>query len=135
MVRQSSVNSDRGMGVVNASIIRDFCLSRKGGYEDFPFGDDVRVFKVMGKVFALMPLNSPLRISLKCDPMRAQLLRDTYAAVTPGYHLNKNHWNTVEINGTIPADEIFDMIEHSYHLVVRGLSRTERERLRTEYNG
>lgn len=109
--------------------LRLYCLSRRAAVEDFPFGDDVAVFKVAGRVFALLPVAGPARISLKCDPTWAVVLRQTYPAVKPGWHLNKKHWNTVEVDGSITDDEILEMVEHSYQLVVKGLTKTERARL------
>ncbi|GIL12193.1 MAG: DNA-binding protein [Chloroflexota bacterium] len=109
--------------------LRLYCLSRRAAVEDFPFGDDVAVFKVSGKVFALLPVAGPVRISLKCDPTWAVVLRQTYPAVKPGWHLNKKHWNTVEVDGSIADDEILEMVEHSYQLVVKGLTKVERARL------
>jgi predicted DNA-binding protein (MmcQ/YjbR family) len=111
--------------------LRDYCLSLPGANEDFPFGADVAVYKVAGKMFALLPISaSPVVISLKCDPVRAVMLRDTYPAVEPGYHLNKRHWNSVRIDGTVPDDDIRELIEHSYALVVAGLPRKQRDALR-----
>ena len=99
--------------------------------EEFPFSEGVSVFKVGGKMFALSRLDArPLEVSLKCEPDLAESLRMTYPAVRPGYHLNKRHWNTVTIDGTLDARMVFDMIEDSYDLVVDGLSRTARDRLR-----
>ncbi|MDL1884718.1 MmcQ/YjbR family DNA-binding protein [Anaerolineae bacterium CFX8] len=106
--------------------LRLYCLSRRAAVEDFPFGDDVAVFKVAGRVFALLPAAGPVRISLKCDPTWAVVLRQTYPAVKPGWHLNKKHWNTVEVDGSIADDEILEMVEHSYQLVVKGLTKAER---------
>jgi predicted DNA-binding protein (MmcQ/YjbR family) len=74
---------------MNRDELRANCLSKRGAREDFPFGDDVAVYKVMGKLFALLPVDAPNQISLKCDPTFAEVLRQTYAEVTPGYHLNK----------------------------------------------
>ena len=89
-----------------------------------------RVYKVVGKMFALVPLDAdPLAISLKCEPGQALLLRDVYPAVQPGYHMNKTHWNTVTLDGTIPEPEIWGMIDDSYDLVVAGLSRAQRAAL------
>jgi predicted DNA-binding protein (MmcQ/YjbR family) len=114
---------------MNRNELRAYCLSKRGAGEDFPFGEDVAVYKVMGKMFALMPVNAPSQISLKCDPAFADVLRQTYAAVTPAYHLNKQHWNGIMIDGSIPDDEIQEMIDHSYELVVKGLSKKDREKL------
>ena len=106
---------------------REYCLSKPSTTEDTPFGPDVLVFKVGGKVFALAALDDvPTRVNLKCDPDLALDLRDRYEQVRPGYHMNKKHWNTVEIEGGIPAIELHRMIDHSYELVVQGLPKTRR---------
>lgn len=104
--------------------LKEYLLTKAGSSEEVPFGPGVWVYKVKGKMFALVPWDaSPLSISLKCDPIRAIELRSVYPAVTGGYHLNKKHWNTVLIDGTIPLPEIHWMIDHSYELVVGSLSR------------
>jgi predicted DNA-binding protein (MmcQ/YjbR family) len=106
------------------------CGGRPGAVEDYPFGDDVTVFKVAGKMFALVSLGQPPgSISLKCDPDLAVGLRARYLAITAGYHLNKRHWNTVTLDGSVPDDELAELIGHSYELVVAGLTRTERNKL------
>jgi predicted DNA-binding protein (MmcQ/YjbR family) len=115
--------------MMNRVELRNYCLSRHGASEDFPFGDEAAVFKVMGKMFGLMPVTDPLRISLKCDPTWAVILRENYPAVTPAYHMNKKHWNGVAVDGTIPYDEITEMIDHSYNLVVKGLTQAQRQAL------
>lgn len=108
----------------------DFCLELAGSVEDYPFGDDVAVFKVGGRMFALVSLAaSPGFVNLKCDPDLALELRARHPAVGPGYHMNKRHWNTVELDGSIAADELREQIEHSHALVVAGLPRAERARL------
>jgi len=109
--------------------LHDTFMNYAGVTEEYPFGEDVRVYKVLGKMFALFPHNEDLSISLKCDPVRAVMLRDTYEAVTAGYHLNKKHWNTIKIDGEVPDDEILDLIEHSYQLVLKGLKKADREKL------
>ena len=114
---------------MNRSQLAAYCLSRKGASVDQPFGPDVDVYKVMRKMFALIPTDGSLSISLKCDPAFAVILRDTYPAVTPGYHLSKQHWNSVAIDGTIPDDEIEEWIDHSYGLIVKGLTRAQRAAL------
>ncbi len=107
-----------------------YLLAKAGTTEEMPFGPDALVYKVMGKVFALVAWRAkPLSISLKCEPFRAVLLRDQYAAVRPGYHTNKRHWNTVTLDGTIPENEICEMIDHSYALVIKGLRKADREKL------
>lgn len=110
--------------------VQVYLLHKKGATEERPFGPDALVYKVMGKMFALIAEGSdPLRISLKCDPDEALALRDMYTAVAPGYHLNKRHWNTVIANGTIPDDEFWRMIDQAYDLVVLGLPRKARAEL------
>ena len=95
-----------------------------------PFGPDALVFKVKGKMFALVGWQrSPLRLSLKCDPDDALALRDMYPAVQPGYYLNKKHWNTITLDGTIPDAELLTMIDNSYRLVVTSLKKAERDAL------
>ena len=109
---------------------REYCLGKAGVTEGAPFGPEDIVFKVGGKMFALLALNEiPPAANLKCDPDRALELRDRYEEVTPGYHMNKRHWNTVQLVGGIPEVEIRQMIDHSYTLVVQSLPRTQRERL------
>jgi predicted DNA-binding protein (MmcQ/YjbR family) len=109
---------------VNAAELREHCLSFLGAEETFPFGPENSVFKVFGKIFALSRLGAdPLRVSLKCEPALAEQLRRAHAAVLPGYHLNKRHWNTVVIDGSLPDEMIQDLIEDSYDLVVSRLSR------------
>ena len=106
------------------------CLAKPGSAEEYPFGDEVAVFKVAGRMFALVPLGgSPGNISLKCDPDLALGLRARYAAITAGYHLNKRHWNTVELDGSVPDEELLDLIDHSYDLVVARLTRAQRSSL------
>ncbi len=107
------------------------CLALTGATEEFPFRDDeVSVFKVGGKMFALSQLTrEPLRVSLKCDPVLAEQLRATYPAITAGYHLNKRHWNTITLDGSIPDRTLLDLIEDSYDLVVASLPRARRAQL------
>lgn len=99
--------------------VEEYCLSLPGAIEDYPFGETAAVFKVGGKMFALTsPAGGPTSINLKCEPTLAIQLRQTYPAITPGYHMNKVHWNTVALDGTVPEDQIRKMIDHSYGLVV-----------------
>ena len=105
--------------------VREYCLSKSCATESTPFGPDVLVFKVSGKMFALAALDEmPTRVNLKCDPDLALELRDRYEQVTPGYHMNKKHWNTIEIEGAIPELEVRKMIDHSYDLVARSLPKS-----------
>ena len=105
--------------------LRRTCLAMSGATEEFPFGPQNSVFKVYGKIFAISPLgrSRPLRVSLKCEPALAEQLRDTYPAIRPGYHLNKRHWNTVEVDGGVPDRLVLDMVEDSYDLVLAGLPK------------
>lgn len=112
------------------SQLRELCLAFPGSAETFPFGPATSVFKVAGKMFALSPLEqTPLRISLKCEPLLAEQLREAHPAVLPGYHLNKRHWNTVVIDGSLPERIISDMLEDSYDLVVSKLPLARRRAL------
>jgi predicted DNA-binding protein (MmcQ/YjbR family) len=110
--------------------VLELCAGLPAAVEDYPFGDGVAVFKVGGRMFALVPLEgSPGSVNLKCDPGLALELRDRYPSVRPGYHQNKRHWNTVELDSSIDDDEIRWMIDHSYDLVVRRLPRAVRAAL------
>jgi predicted DNA-binding protein (MmcQ/YjbR family) len=103
---------------------REYCLGKPNTTEGTPFGETVLVFKVAGKMFALMSLDEvPATANLKCDPDLALDLRDRYEQVRPGYHMNKKHWNTVEIDSGIPEAELRRMIDHSYDLVVQSLPK------------
>jgi predicted DNA-binding protein (MmcQ/YjbR family) len=118
------------MGRMDAMELRAACLRRPGAVEDFPFGPQHSVFKVAGKIFALSALDRvPLEVSVKCEPELATELRRSYPAIRPGYHLNKRHWNTVTIDGSLPDRLVHDMIEDSYDLVVSALPRRVREQL------
>jgi len=110
--------------------LRKYLLDKNGATEELPFGPDALVFKLVGKIFAIVAWQStPLRISLKCNPEHALALRAMYKSVRPGYHLNKEHWNTVTLDGSVPHDHLLEMIDHSYELVVRGLKKSDRIRL------
>ncbi|WP_277137739.1 MmcQ/YjbR family DNA-binding protein [Aneurinibacillus aneurinilyticus] len=108
--------------------IRAYCLDKQGAMETFPFGDGVAVMKIGNKMFALLSHRDGIsHISLKCEPDVSEVLREQYAAIKPGYHLNKRHWNTVELDETIPAEEIIGMVDRSYNLVFKSLKKAERE--------
>jgi predicted DNA-binding protein (MmcQ/YjbR family) len=108
---------------------REYCLSKPQATEGTPFGPEVVVFKVGGKMFALASLDEvPVTANLKCDPDLALDLRDRYEQVRPGYHMNKKHWNTVEIGSGIPDAELRKMVDHSYELVVQSLPKATRRR-------
>ena len=104
---------------------RDYCLSKNGVTESFPFDEKTLVFKVMGKMFALSGLeNNPAKANLKCNPERSIELREEYdGLITPGYHMSKIHWNTVELEKSIPQSLIVELIDHSYNLVVKSLTK------------
>ena len=115
---------------MDAGELRAYCLSLTEAVETRPFGPETTVFKVAGKMFALSQLDRvPLRVSVKCEPGLAEQLRATHAAVLPGYHLNKRHWNTVILDGSLADQLIKDMIEDSYDLVVSNLTRARQEAL------
>ncbi|MBL3655419.1 MmcQ/YjbR family DNA-binding protein [Fulvivirga sediminis] len=114
---------------MNIEWFRDYCLSMKGVTEEFPFGEQTLVFKVMGKVFALTDVDLFAGINLKCDPERAVLLREEYDAIKSGYHMSKKHWNTLEMDGTLSDNLVKQLIDHSYDLVVKGLSKKAKEDL------
>ncbi len=108
------------------------CGGKPGSVEDYPFGDEVAVFKVAGRMFALVSLGPASgSVSLKCDPGLAADLRGRYPAITPGYHLSKRHWNTVLLDGSVPEAEVLELIDHSYDLVLAGLTRSQRNELMT----
>ena len=110
--------------------LRDWCLARPGASEEFPFGPRTSVFKVAGKMFALSRLKGkPLRVSLKCEPELAEGLRAAHQAIIPGYHLNKRHWNTLILDGSLPEQMVVEMIEDSYDLVVAKLPKTTQAEL------
>jgi predicted DNA-binding protein (MmcQ/YjbR family) len=111
--------------------LRTACLAFAGAREEFPFGEATSVFKVAGKMFALSQLSAgPLAVSLKCDPELAVQLRTTYPAITAGYHLNKRHWNTIVLDGSVADRLVLEMIEDSYDLVVSGLPVRQQEKLK-----
>lgn len=115
---------------MNLEQLKAYLLEKKGSVEERPFGPDALVYKVMGKMFALVAWEAnPLTISLKCDPDEAMFLRDIYTAVRPGYHLNKRHWNTVTLDGSVPQKEFLRMIDDSYNFVVKGLTKAQRQLL------
>lgn len=116
---------------MNVEKLRSLLAAKKGAVEEYPFGPQAMVFKAGGKIFAIVGVDdAPTPLSLKCDPLEAEALRAEYPAITPGYHLNKRHWNTVRLDGTVPDELVVDMIDSSYDLIVASLPRAERERLR-----
>ena len=115
---------------MNVEELRDYCLSLKGTTDEFPFDDVHLVLKVQGKMYGLIPLDNPeTQITLKCNPERAIQLREEYDAITPAWHFNKKHWNTVRIDPSISQNFLCELINHSYDLVVAGLPRKLKEEL------
>ncbi len=109
---------------MNVEWLRDYCLSKIGSTESFPFDDKTLVFKVGNKMFALIPLEAETpSINLKCDPERAISLREEYPAITAGYHMSKKHWNTVKLDGSLNQKMIQELIDHSYQLIFEKLSK------------
>jgi len=115
---------------MNFDATRAYLLQRPGAWEDFPFGPDVYVYKIESRMFATLAMEQGVaRTNLKCDPEEAQFLRSMFEAVLPGYHMNKQHWNTVVLDGSIPRSEIERMIDRSFGLVVKRLRKAERQAL------
>lgn len=111
--------------------LKNYCSAKPGSYETFPFDFQTLVFKVGSKMFLLTDIyENPLKINVKCDPDLADILRQGYPAITPGYHMNKRHWNTILLDGTIPDSQIERYIDDSYDLVVKSLKKAERELLK-----
>ncbi len=114
---------------MDIELLREYCLKKKGVTESMPFGPDVLVFKVMDKMFALTNLEGEFRIALKCDPDYAIELRENYPSVIPGYHMNKKHWNTIIVDGSIQDKLIFEWINDSYNLIVESLPKKKQQEL------
>ncbi len=111
---------------------RNYCLSKPGVTESFPFDEEVLVFKVLDKVFALGSIDAiPLKVNLKCDPDKAIEYREKHEDIQPGYHMNKKHWNTLNFHGNIDDDLLKHLIDHSYELVVSKMTKKNRELLKT----
>jgi predicted DNA-binding protein (MmcQ/YjbR family) len=115
---------------VNIESYRTFCLSKKGVTEEFPFGEEILVFKVMGKMFALTNVQGFASINLKCDPEEGAELREKYSSVLPGYHMNKKHWITVLMDGSVGDKQVKEWIMKSYELVSDSLPRAQKEALK-----
>ncbi len=117
---------------MNIEIFREHCIRKPGVTEDFPFGVETLVFKVSGKMFALTNVDLFSSINLKCDPEEAVLLREQYTSVRPGYHMNKRHWNTIDMDGTIPDPLIFKWLDQSYDLVFESLTIQQKQILKQQ---
>jgi predicted DNA-binding protein (MmcQ/YjbR family) len=115
---------------VTPAALRRCCLALTGAVEEFPFGPENSVFKVEGKIFAISRLRArPLNVSLKCEPALAEQLRVSYPAIGPGYHLNKRHWNTIQLDGSLDDAMLRELVQDSYDLVVASLPRAARDAL------
>ncbi|GAA3553324.1 MmcQ/YjbR family DNA-binding protein [Snuella lapsa] len=119
---------------MNIEQLRDYCLSKKETTEDFPFDENVLVFKVLGKIFALVPLDAweqgKASVNLKCDPEYSETLRSDYSSIRPGFHMNKKHWNTVYIHeGELSSEFILHLIDHSHEMVVKTMPKKVRDTL------
>ena len=115
---------------MNIEEFRDYCLSKKYVTESFPFDEKTLVFKVAGKMFALSGLeNRPAKVNLKCNPERSLELREQYSEIIEGFHMSKKHWNTISIEGNIPSNFIVELINHSYDLVVKGMTKKVQKEL------
>ena len=108
---------------MNLEELREYCLHKSGAEESLPFGEDTLVFKIGGKMFLLTSINSGNSFNVKCDPERAIELRETFTEVKPGFHMNKKMWNTVAMDGTLSNCQLEEMIDHSYHLIIKSLPK------------
>lgn len=108
---------------MNIEFIREYCIAKPAVTESFPFDDDILVFKVVGKIFLLISLSNPDSFNVKCNPEEAIKLREEFSEIVPGYHMNKNHWNTVYLNGRLTIKQLCGMIDDSYNLVIKGLPK------------
>ena len=117
---------------MNLEAIRDYCLSKTGVVEVLPFGDDTLAFKIGEKLFLLTSIQAGDRFNVKCDPELAVDLRERYPDVQPGYHMNKKHWNTVFFNGSLSEKQLFEMIDHSYLLVLKSLPKNQQATIKAE---
>lgn len=114
---------------MNIEQLREYCISKPGVTESFPFGEDTLVFKVGDKLFLLTGLEEGNRFNVKCDPEQAVELRERYHEVQPGYHMNKRHWNTVYIDGNLNDKQLYGMIDHSYDLVLKSLPKQQQAKI------
>lgn len=108
---------------MNIETFREYCLSKPGAEESFPFDDHILVFKIGGKMFVAVDVDEFVSFNAKCDPAKAIELREQYSGITPGYHMSKKHWNTILTDGSVPDQLMFKLIDHSYELVLSGLPR------------
>ena len=119
------------MAVFDLNTLKAYCLAKPGSSAGYPFGEGALVFKVLDRMFCLISEDeTPLRLNLKCDPDDALALRNQYEAVLPGYHMNKKHWNTLVLDGSLPERLVHELIDHSYDLVVKKMSQAQQRKLR-----
>jgi len=115
---------------MNIEELRDYCMAKKGVTESFPFDDKALVFKVMNKMFCITNVEQYTGFSAKCDPQRAIELRENYPhGILPGWHLNKQHWNSVRVDEGVPEDLLYELVDHSYDLIVASLPKKLRQEL------
>ena len=117
---------------MNIEELRTYCLSKKGVTESFPFDETTLVFKVAGKIFCLTDLEDDFSLNLKNDPGKNQELREQYQAVRPGYHMNKKHWNTIDMDGSLPDNFVKQLIDESYRIIIRNLPKKIQHQINTE---
>lgn len=117
---------------MNIEDFRTYCLNKKGTEESFPFDENTLVIKVGGKMFTAFDIDEFTSVNLKCEPQYAEELRENYEGVLPGYHMNKKHWNTVLMDGSVPNQLILELIDMSYYLVVKGMTKKQREEYKLE---
>lgn len=117
---------------MNIETLHQYCISKQGVSESLPFGPDTLVFKVGGKIFLLIGLDAATSFNVKCDPELAVELREKHNEVKPGYHMNKTHWNTVQMDGFLTEQQLRDMIDHSYHLVLKSLPKKLQDEIARE---
>jgi predicted DNA-binding protein (MmcQ/YjbR family) len=112
---------------MNIEFFREYCLSKSGVTEDTPFDPNTLCFRVGNKIFAIIDIDKFESVNLKCDPEKAILLREKHNGITPGYHMNKKHWNTVSCDGSVPTPLLLELVDHSYNLVFSSLPKKIRE--------
>ena len=115
--------------MMTLEFFRSHCLAKFGATEDTPFGEDTLCFRVGGKIFALLNMDNFHYVNLKCDPERAVELREEFAGITPGFHMNKKHWNSISVSGNVPDQLILTLVDHSYELVLATLSQKIKSQL------
>ena len=115
---------------MNVEEFRMYCLNKPCVTEEFPFDETTLVFKVCGKMFALTGLDEmEFKVNLKCDPDRSLELREAYDSIRPGFHMNKHHWNTIHVDGSFSDNFFYELVDHSYEMVIKGFNKKQREQL------